>query len=434
MPWHLIVPLIVFVLIFLVRIPIPFGLMLTGVSYFVLTGHNLSLVAQQVLSNLYSQYVIIAVPLFVFTANVLNRGEITDRIFNWVNSFIARYRGGLAHVTVIDSMVYSGMTGSSVAEAAGLGKMEIATMKKFGYDGGFSCAIAAAASTMGTIIPPSIPMIIYALLSGASIGALFIGGIIPGVLFALALMAYIVIISYRRKYPRGQHFTVREFLVYTLKAFPALLTPVILLGGIYSGVMTATESGAVAGFYALILALLVYRVVGAKALWELMVDTVRMTGMLALLVGGAFVFSYVIAIEQVPTLVAHALLAVTHNKDLMLLFINVIFLVLGMILDTSIITVIFIPIVVPLIQALHISLVHFGVMIVLNMMIGLSTPPYGPLLFITSAVSETHLGDVIKEIWPMLGAMIVVLIVVTYIPQTVTWLPSLIGPTSGSSG
>lgn len=430
MNWLFAIPIAVFVLIFLIRLPIAFGLMLTGVFFLLASGQDLGAVASHILGNLYSQYVIIAVPLFVFTANVLNRGEITDKLFNWVNSFIARYRGGLAHVTIIDSMVYSGMTGSSVAEAAGLGKMEISTMKKMGYDGGFSCAIASSASTMGTIIPPSIPMIIYALLSGTSIGALFIGGIIPGVLFAIALMVYVVIVSRRRNYPKGQSYTFREFVVYTLKAFPALLTPVILLGGIYSGVMTATESGAVAGAYALLLALLVYRVVGWKALLELLVDTVRMAGILGMLVGSAFVFSYVVAIEQLPNVVAAAMLSITHNKYVLLLVINVVFLALGMMLDTSILTVVFIPIIIPLVQHLGISLVHFGVMIVLNMMIGLSTPPYGPLLFITSAVSETPLRDVIKEIWPLLAAMIVVLIVVTYVPAVVTWLPSHIGPTS----
>jgi len=430
MNWLFAIPIVMFILIFIIRLPIAFGLMLTGVSFLLASGQDLGLVAGHILSNLFDQYVIIAVPLFVFTANVLNRGEITDRLFNWVNSFIARYRGGLAHVTIIDSMVYSGMTGSSVAEAAGLGKMEIAAMKKVGYEGGFSCAIASAASTMGTIIPPSIPMIVYALLSGASIGALFIGGIIPGVLFAVALMVYVVIISKRRRYPKGMHFTFQQFVAYTIKAFPALLTPVILLGGIYSGVMTATESGAVAGAYALILAMLVYRVVGWKALFELLVDTVRMTGILGMLVGSAFVFSYVVAVEQLPNVVAAALLSLTHNKYVLLLFINIVFLVLGMMLDTSILTVIFIPIIVPLVQQLGISLVHFGVMIVLNMMIGLSTPPYGPLLFITSAVSETPLRDVIKEIWPMLAAMLVVLAVVTYFPPIVTWLPSHIGPTA----
>ncbi|MEJ2630828.1 MAG: TRAP transporter large permease [Acidihalobacter sp.] len=430
MSWHFFVPFVVFALIFLIRIPVALGLMLTGIFYLAANGQDVGIVASKVLTTLYSEYVLIAVPLFIFTANVLNRGEITDMLFNWVNSFLARYRGGLAHVTIIDSMVYSGMTGSSVAEAAGLGKMEISAMKRFGYDGGFSCAIAASASTMGTIIPPSIPMIIYALLSGASVGALFIGGIIPGVLFAIALMIYVVIVSRRRNYPRGRHYTPREFVVFTIRAFPALLTPVILLGGIYSGIVTPTGSGAIAGLYALILSLFVYRAIGLKALWEVLVDTVRMTGMLTLLVASAFVFSYVIAVEQIPSMVAHLLLTVTDNKYLLLLLINLIFLALGMILDTSVITVVFIPIVVPLIQQLHMSLVHFGVMIVLNMMIGLSTPPYGPLLFITSAVSDTPLRDVIREIWPLLGAMIVVLAIVTYIPETVTWLPSVIGPTA----
>ncbi|QQE80564.1 TRAP transporter large permease [Alicyclobacillus sp. SO9] len=424
MTWYFAIPLVLFVLMFIVRMPLGLGLMLTGVFYLLATGQDVGLMAENIVSKLYTQRVIIAVPLFVFTANVFNRGEITDRIFTWVNSFIAKYRGGLGHVTVIDSMIYSGMTGSSTAEAAGLGKMEISTMKKMGYDGGFSCAIAASASTLGTIIPPSIPMIWFALLSGASIGQLFLGGVVPGVLFGIALMVYVVFISYRRGYPKGESFTLREFFVSTFKAFPALLTPVILLGGIYSGAMTATGSGAVAGLYALILGVLVYRVIGWKETYELLVDTVRMTGMLTMLVAGAYMFSFIVAQQQLPNVVAHLMLGVSDNKYLFLLVINIVFLLLGMVLDTSVITLVFVPIVLPLVEQFHISLIHFGVMIVLNMMIGLSTPPYGPLLYITSAVSETPLRDVIREIWPQLIAMIIVLIVVTYIPATVTWLPN----------
>jgi len=424
MTLYFLIPAAIFVLMFFVRMPIALGLMIAGVFYFLIKGQDMGLVAENILSNLYSQYVIIAVPLFVFTANVLNHGGITDRIFTWINSFIARYRGGLAHVTVIDSIVYSGMTGSAVAEAAGLGKMEITTMKKYGYDGGFSCAIASAASTIGPIIPPSIPMVLYAMLSGASIGALFLGGIIPGLLIGVALMVYIIYIANKRKYPKGRKFTMREFLVHTVKAFPALLTPVILLGGIYSGVMTPTEAGAVAAFYALLLSLFVYRVVGGKALYDLLVDTVRMTGILSMLVGSSYVFSYIVAQEQLPNIVGAWMLDITHNKYLLLLIINVVFLALGMFLDTSIITVVFIPIVLPLIKQLGIDPVHFGVTIVLNMMIGLSTPPYGVLLFITSAISKTPLRAVIREIWPMLGVMIVVLLLVTYIPGLVLWLPS----------
>lgn len=427
MTWYFAIPLIIFVLMFIIRIPIALGLMLSGVFYLLAKGQDVGLMAENVLSNLYSQYVIIAVPLFVFTANVLNRGEITDRIFNWVNSFVARYRGGLGHVTVIDSMIYSGMTGSSIAEAAGLGKMEISAMKKLGYDGGFSCAIAASASTMGTIIPPSIPMVLFALLSGASIGKLFIGGIVPGVLFGVALMVYVVIISYRRGYPRGKSFTVKQFFVQTGRAFPALMTPVILLGGIYSGAMTATESGAVAGLYALILALVVYRVAGWKETYEIVVETVKMTGTLALLIGGSYMFSFIVAQEQLPNMVGQLMLGLTHNKYLLLLIINIVFLILGTLLDTSVIMLVFVPIVVPLVNQLGISLIHFGVMIILNMMIGLSTPPYGPLLFVTAAVSETPLKDVIREIWPQLITMLIVLAIVTYVPAVVTWLPNHVG-------
>lgn len=428
MTWHLAVPLFIFVLMFVIRMPIAFGLLLMGVFYFLVKGQSIQLVATAALTNLYTQYVIIAVPLFVFTANVMNRGAITDRIFNWINSFVARYRGGLAHVAVIDAMIYAGMTGSSIAEAAGLGKMEISTMKKFGYPGGFACAIAASSSVVGTIIPPSIPFVIYALLSGASVGALFLGGIVPGILYGVGLMVYVVIASYRRGFPKGARFVWREFVVYTIRALPALLTPVILLGGMYSGVMTATEAGAVAGFYALLMAMIVYRVVGWRELWEILVDTVRMTGMLSVMVGGAFVFDYIVVQEQVPNVISNLMLSIPHNRIIFLAIVNIAFLLLGTVLDTGLVLLIFLPIIVPVVNALGISLVQFGVMIVLNTQIGLCTPPYGPLLWVTAAVSDTPLKEVIKEIWPQIVAVICVLAVVTYVPSVVTWLPNHFGP------
>lgn len=428
MTWSFAIPLVLFVLIFIVRMPIAFGLLLMGVYYFLFTGQTIGLVAESALSNLYDQYVIIAVPLFIFTANVLNRAGITDRIFNWLNSFIARYRGGLGHVTVVDSMIYAGMTGSSVAEAAGLGKMEITAMKKFGYPGGFSCALAASASVMGALFPPSIPFVIYALLSGASLGALFLGGIVPGILYGVGLMVYVVIASYRRGFPLGQRYSLRQFLSFTVRAFPALLTPVILLGGMYSGVMTATEAGAVAGLYALLLSVFVYRSLGWRDTWEILVDTVRMTGMLSIMVGGAFVFDYIVVQQGLPGVIANLMLSLPHSKFLFLAIVNISFLLIGTVLDTGIVLLIFLPIIVPVVNALGISLIQFGVVIVLNAQIGLCLPPHGTLLLVTSGVSDTPLRDVIREIWPQILAVIVVLALITYVPEIVLWLPNHLGP------
>ncbi|MGM0880329.1 MAG: TRAP transporter large permease [Bacillota bacterium] len=421
------IPLLLFVICFLIRIPISLGMIATAVAYFILTGKEMGLLVDNVMYSLYSSYVLIAVPLFVFTANVMNNGAISDKVFTFANALVGRYRGGLGHVNVINSLIFSGMTGSAVADAAGLGKMEIEHMKKHGYSGGFSCAITAASATVGPIFPPSIPMIIYCMLSGASIGAMFAGGVVPGLLICAALMLYIVYIAKKRNYPGGERFTLAEFLRYTIVAFPALLAPVILLGGIYGGVMTPTEAGAVAAFYALLISIFVYRVLGLKALGQLLKETVATVGNLGLLVGAAYSFSFIVASEQIPGMISNLILGITDNPYLFLLIINVLFLILGMFMDTSVIMLVFIPIVIPLVQIMEIDVVHFGVMIVLNMMIGLSTPPFGMLLFITSGVSRTPLKEVIRETMPMVYVMIVVLFLVTYIPDIVLFVPKLLG-------
>ena len=329
----------------------------------------------------------------------------------------------MGHVNVVASIIFSGMTGSAVADASGLGIMEIEAMREQGYDDSFSCAITAASATIGPIFPPSIPMIFYAMLSGASIGELFIGGMIPGILIGLALMAYIAFIANKRRYPRGEKYTLRQFIKSTVIAFPALMTPVILLGGIYTGVVTPTEAGALAGIYALLISVLVYRSLGLKQLLEVIVETAKTTGILTVIVGAAFSFSYIVAIEHIPSIFSGLLLGVTSNKYVLLLVINILFIILGMFIDTMAITLVFIPMVLPLVKLLGIDLVHFGVVIVLNMMIGLSTPPFGMLLFIVSGISGTPLKSIIKEIFPMLLVLIGVLFLITYIPWFVLYLP-----------
>jgi len=418
---------VVFALTFILRLPIPFGMLAAAAIYFFIGGHDVGLMAEQVLSNLYSKYIIMAVPLFVFTAKVMNAGNITDRVFAFANALVGNLRGGIGHVNVVASIIFSGMTGSAVADASGLGIMEIEAMRKQGYDDGFSCAVTSSSATIGPVFPPSIPMIFYAMLSGASIGSLFLGGMIPGLLIGLALMIYIAIIAKKRRYPKGGEYTFRQFLDNTIKAFPALLTPVILLGGIYSGVTTATEAGAVAAFYGLLISFFVYRAIGFKGLFIVLLDTVKTTGTLAIIVGAAFTFSYIVASEHIPDIIAGFLLGITENKYLLLLIINILFLILGMFIDTSTITLVFIPMVLPLIERVGIDLVHFGVLIVLNNMIGLSTPPFGMLLFIVSGVSGTPLQAIIKEALPMVFVLLIVLFLITYIPEIVLFIPNTFG-------
>jgi len=274
----LIVFLLCFILTFILRLPIALGMLMSSIFYCLLApgpATGLQMAAGQFLSSLDVKFILIAVPLFVFAAKVMNSGAVTEKIFRFANSLVGRWRGGMGHVNVVASIIFSGMTGSAVADASGLGIMEIEAMREQGYDDSFSCAITAASATIGPIFPPSIPMIFYAMLSGASIGQLFIGGMIPGILIGLALMAYIAFIANKRSYPRGEKYTLRQFIKSTVIAFPALMTPVILLGGIYTGVVTPTEAGALAGIYALLISVLVYRSLGLKQLLEVIIETAK---------------------------------------------------------------------------------------------------------------------------------------------------------------
>ena len=415
--------LAIFCLIFILRIPIPLGFITAVSVYCMLKGLPLLLVAEKIVTNMFSSYLLIAVPLFIFAAQIMNTGKVTDKIFMFANAFVGRLDGGLGHVNVLASLIFSGMTGSALADASGLGIMEIEAMRKQGYDDGFSCAITAASATIGPIFPPSIPMIMYSMLSGASIGALFLGGMVPGVLIAAALMVYVAIISKKRHYPKGEMKTFKEFLASTFEAIPALLTPVILLGGIYTGIVTPTEAGALAAFYGILISVLFYKSIDMKSLGKMLFETIKSTGTISIIVAASFGMSFVVSYERIPDLVATALLGITSNKYVFLALINLAFLVLGMFIDVNTITLVFIPIVLPMVSALGIDLVHFGVVIVLNMMIGLSTPPYGGLLFVTSGISGTPLGTIIKELLPMLGVLILVLLLTTYIPSLVMFLP-----------
>jgi len=430
MSFPLIIFILCFVLTFVLRIPIALGMLMSSIYYFALApgpATGMQMAATQFLTQLNVKFILIAVPLFVFTAKVMNTGAVTEMIFKFANILVGRWKGGMGHVNVVASIIFSGMTGSAVADASGLGIMEIEAMRKQNYDDGFSCAITAASATIGPIFPPSIPMVFYAMFSGASIGKLFLGGMAPGILIGIALMIYIAYISKKRNYPKGESYNFKEFIKITIRAFPALLTPVILLGGIYSGIVTPTEAGALAAFYAIIISFFIYRTMGLKQLLNVIIDTVKTTGTLSIIVGAAFVFSYIVAIEHIPDMLSGIFLGFTNNKYALLLIINVVFLILGMFIDTSCLQVVFVPMVLPLVNAVGIDLVHFGVVIVLNMMIGLSTPPFGMLLFIVSGISNTPLQTVIKEIFPMILVLIIVLLMVTYIPDIVLFIPRSVG-------
>lgn len=418
------IPIIMLFLTFILNIPVTYGMIGAGVFYLMYTGGDIGLIVGQTMGTMYTGYVLMAVPLFIFTANVMNSGKVTDAMFTFSKALIGRRRGALAYVNVIVSLIFSGMTGSAIADAAGIGKMEIESMIKDGYDKPFSCAITAASATIGPIFPPSIPFVIYAMLSGTSVGALFLGGMAPGILLAVFLSGYVWYISRKRDYPRGEKFTFVEFLKFSMKAFPALLTPVILLVGIYTGVMTPTEAGAVAALYALVIALFAYRILGFKAFLLTLKDTVIGAGQITILTGAAAVFTYIVAKENIPAMISQFILGITTNKYLLLIVINTLFLILGMFLDTAVLQFVFLPMVIPIVRLLGIDMVHFGVLICLNMMIGLSTPPFGFLLFITAGISNTPFVKITKEILPMIVVLLVLLMLVTFVPDIVLFIPN----------
>ena len=415
---------IVLALCFIIRMPVSFAMLVASIFYFLFSGRSMEQVFTVITGNMFSNYTMLAAPLFIFMANVMNEGEITDKLFKFCNGLFGRLRGGTAQVNVAASLIFSGMTGSAIADASGIGLMEIEQMQKEGYDSDFSCALTAASATVGPIFPPSIPMVIYAMLSGASIGKLFMGGMIPGILLSLMLAIYVAVISIKRKYPRGEQMKFRQFARVTFSAFPALFTVVLLLGGIYLGVVTPTEAGALASTYAILISILIYRNLGPKKLWKIIQKSAANTATLALLAGTSMLFSYIISLEQVPRVIARLVLGMTENKYLFFFIVNIVFLLLGCVLDVSTIQLVFVPMVLPLVNAFGIDLVHFGVVICLNMMIGLSTPPFGMLLFIVTGLGKAKISGVIREIIPMVIVMIALLLLITYVPNIVMWAPN----------
>ena len=425
MSWYLAIPFVVLILAFVIRMPIGLGMLIGSIVYFFAKGLSLSSLVNAMGYGMTNAYILIAIPLFVFTANVMNSSQVTDKIYDFARSIIGKRRGATAYVNVVGSLIFAGMTGSALADASGLGALEINQMKREGYDAPFSTATTAASAVIGPTFPPSIPMVIYAMISGASVGKLFLGGMVPAFLLVLAMCVYIWYISKRRSYPTGLVVTFKEFILATVKALPALLTPVILLGGIYTGIMTPTEAAAVAAAYALIVSFLVYRSLNIKALGKILMDTLRTTGTIFLVIVAAYGFAYIITIEQAGHYVVDALSGVVQSKWMFLLLVNVLFLILGCLVDVNVSQLVFLPIIMPLVQYYGIDLVHFGVFICLNMMIGLITPPFGMLLFVTAGIGKVKLKDLIRETGPYIIAEVIVLFVITYIPETVMFLTRL---------
>jgi C4-dicarboxylate transporter, DctM subunit len=412
----------------LMRMPIGFSMIASGIAYLVVKRQDLGLVAEQVCNGLYNSYVLLAVPMFVLAANVMNAGTVSERLFDFCRILVGRLRGGLAQVDILVSVIFSGMSGSAIADAAGPGLVTIKQMlKKPEYSRGFAGAVVVASATLGPIIPPSIPMVIYGLVSGASVGALFLGGVVPGVMMALLMMVVVQIIAVRRKMPREARVPLAEWPAVLFRGALPLSMPIVLLGGIYSGAFTPTEAAAVAAAHALILAGVVYRALSWRQLFAVVLESTRSSAVITLILAGSFLLNYAFTAEGVPQAMAQWVDALNLSSVQFLLLVNVMFLVLGCFLDVSVLLLVFVPMLLPAVKVLGIDLVHFGVLVVLNMMIGLIHPPFGMLLFVTKALTGIPIGEMMKEGWPFIVMLLLLLLAMTLFPQIVLWLPQTMG-------
>ena len=416
------------VVLSLLGMPIGHAMIAGSVLYLYMAGLDMGTAAEQLINGMNGSFLLLAIPLFILAAEFMNAGSIMDRLLRFCNALVGRYRGGLAHVNVVQSIIFAGMSGSALADAASSGRVMQTLMTRDGrYPASFAAALTAVSSVIGPIIPPSIPMVLYALISDTSIGYLFLGGVIPGLLIGAAQMALIAFNAKRRNFPVEPPIPMREWPRITWEALPALLMPVILLGCLYSGVTTPTEAAAVAAAYALAVSAILYRSVSWRDLYGTLVRSSRITISIGMLIAGALVFNYVITVENIPKVVAALLKGWQMSPAMFLLVANVILLVLGCFLEGTTILLVILPVMLPTAQALGIDPVHFGVVAVVNVMLGLVTPPYGLLLFMMVKIADVSLTELVKEVMPFLAVMIGALALITYVPDLVLFLPRILG-------
>jgi len=412
----------------LLGVPVAVSMGITAVLTFIFLGegHILTMLAQRMYFSTTS-FTLLAIPFFILTGHIMNAGGVTQRIFNFARAFVGHIWGGLGQVNVVASMIFSGMSGAAVADAAGLGLIEIRAMTDNGYDRNFSAAITAASSTIGPVIPPSIPFVIYGSLTGVSVGKLFIAGFTPGVLMGLAMMVAVFFISRRRKYPRSKRASLKELIVSFRKSVLSLGTVVIIIGGIIGGIFTPTEASVAASLYALFLTMVVYRELKIKDLpgvfWRTLMDSIRVLFIIA----AAGFFGWLLIYYKIPEGIILSLTAVSTNRFVLLAIIIGILLVLGCFLEGIAVLVITIPVFIPLINQFGVDQVQFGVIMILCSMIGLLTPPVGMSLYAVSSISGVSIGEMTKELWPYLLGIFMVLLVITFIPGVSLWLVNLVG-------
>jgi len=369
---------------------------------------------------------LLAVPFFILAGNIMNAAGLTNHIFGFARALVGWLPGGLGHVNIGASIIFSGMSGAAVADAGGLGTIEIKAMSDAGYDTDFSVAVTASSATIGPIIPPSLPMVIFGVLASESIGQLFIAGFIPGLLMGVALMIMVAIYAHRRHYPRDAGFSVRELGRSFLVGLPSLFTPVIIIGGIATGIFTPTEAAIAAVFYGLLLGLVVYRSLSFRDLVHVSMETIETTAIIMLIVAGASIFAWILTENQITERFAELILNLSRNKIVVLLLMNAILFVVGFFMETIAAITILVPVLLPIAVEVGVDPVHFGVIMVLNLMIGLLTPPVGMVLYVLSRVAKVPFERCASATLPFLIPLVIVLLLITFIPQISMWLPTIL--------
>lgn len=419
--------LILFVSFFgliLIGVPVAISIGLSALTTLLINDFPIIVIAQKMVTGIDS-FTFVAIPLFILAGELMNVGQITDRIFNFAKAVVGWIPGGLAHANILASVIFAGMSGSAIADAGGLGTVEMKAMREAGYDDYFSGAVTAASSTIGPIFPPSIPMVIYGGIASVSIGKLFIGGVIPGLLMAVALMLYALVISVRCGYPK-EAFSLRLILREFIRAFIPLMTPVIILSGFVTGWFTPTEASAIAVVYALIVGGLVYRAMGLRSIVKALENTAATTANVVFIIGTATLFSFILTNLGITKVIASFILGISTTPWVVLVIINVVLLILGMIMEPGAILIMMLPVFLPIVNQLGIDLVHFGVVMVLNLMIGQITPPFGMCLFTIAQVGGLNVEKISHATLPWAAPLVIVLIATIFIPELIVWLPTVL--------
>jgi len=424
------IAIIVFILMLAIGVPIVFVLGLVGLSQILVSGETgfLMMIPARMFGGI-DNFALVAIPAFILAGELMNAGGITDKLVEFGNLIVGRFRGGLGYANVIVSMLLAGSTGAAASEASAVGTVMIPAMQKAGYDKQFAAALTSTAATMGPIIPPSMPFIVYGFAGGVSVGALFLAGIIPGILVGLSLMFMVGLLSWRRKYPIWKvKYNFNQMMELFGHALISLSVPVIILGGIITGVFTPSEAACIAVFVALAIAGLVYRRLSFKLLGELLLTTGVRTAVILLVVATASIFGWVLAAKNVPHQLGEWIFGLSTNKYVLLLILNLFLLFIGTFMDSLASIIILTPIFLPVIQKAGIDPLHFGVIFVMNVVIGLNTPPVGVCLYVTSTVGNISLESLIRGIVPFFISMLATLLIVTYVPPVSLWIPGLLMP------